>query len=57
MKGHKIYWFYDGLLFYEVGYNYSISGEKVTLKLLWKFKKGSKEKAIKLVKHFESVGK
>lgn len=56
MKGHKIYWWHEGLLFFEIGYNYSISGEKTTLKLLWKFKKDAKEKAMKLAKDFESIG-
>jgi len=48
MKNKKLYWWQDGLLFYSVGYNYSISGQIFIVKRFWKWSNSAKEKAIKL---------
>lgn len=61
MEGKKIYWWYEGLLFFQVGYNYSISGEKIVLARFWKWSKNARKKARRLagymVKNYECVGK
>lgn len=42
------YWFYEGYLFYVVGYNHSISNQPVIVTRFWKWSKNSRKKAIRL---------
>lgn len=37
MTHKKVFWWIKGLLFYEVGFNYMPSGEKVIIARFWKW--------------------
>jgi hypothetical protein len=46
----KDYWYYEGYLFYVVGYNSKITGHSKNVAYFWKWSENSEKKAIRLAR-------